>query len=80
MMMMPFSTRTGLERVRVVGPDLDLCWTDPQAIRRRARGYDCYCSDRQVLSVAHLCKKNKKEGGSARASPMVAPMPKSVSF
>ena len=29
--------------------------------------------------MALLCK-NKKEGGSARASPVVAPMPKSVSF
>ena len=30
-----------------------------------------------ALDVALLCK-NKKEGGSARASPVVAPMPKSV--
>ena len=29
--------------------------------------------------MALLCK-NKKEGGSARASPVAAPMPKSVSF
>ena len=27
-----------------------------------------------------LLYKNKKEGGSARASPVAAPMPKSVSF
>ena len=33
----------------------------------------------QALDVALLCK-NKKEGGSARASPVAAPMPKSVSF
>ena len=33
----------------------------------------------RALKVALLCK-NKKEGGSARASPVVAPMPKSVSF
>ena len=31
----------------------------------------------QALDVALLCK-NKKEGGSARASPVAAPMPKSV--
>ena len=43
-------------------------------------GYDCCCADRQVLSVAHLYKKNQKEEGSARASPMAASMPKSVSF
>ena len=29
--------------------------------------------------MALLCK-SKKEGGSARASPVAAPMPKSVSF
>ena len=33
----------------------------------------------QVLDVALLCK-NKKEGGSARASPVAALMPMSVSF
>ena len=42
-------------------------------------GYDCCYADRQVLNVACLCK-NKKEGGSARALPVAAPMPKSVSF
>ena len=36
--------------------------------------------DRPALDVALLCKKNKKEGGSTRASPVAAPMPKSVSF
>ena len=30
--------------------------------------------------MALLYKKNKKEGGSAEASPIAAPMPKSVSF
>ena len=33
----------------------------------------------QAQDVALLCK-NKEEGGSARASPVAAPMPKSVSF
>ena len=42
-------------------------------------GYDCCCAERRVLNAARLCK-NKKEGGSARASPVAAPMPKSVSF
>ena len=42
-------------------------------------GYDCCCADRQVLNAARLCK-NKKEGGSARAAPVAAPMPKSDSF
>ena len=43
-------------------------------------GYDCCCADRRVLNVVLLCKKNKKEEGSARVSPVAAPMPKSVSF
>ena len=30
--------------------------------------------------MALLCKKNNKEEGSVGASPMAAPMPKSVSF
>ena len=30
--------------------------------------------------MALLCKKNKKEEGSAGALPVAAPMPKSVSF
>ena len=42
-------------------------------------GYDCCCADRQVLNAARLCKK-KKEGGSARAATVAAPMPKSDSF
>ena len=42
-------------------------------------GYECRCIDRRALNVALLCKKNQKEEGSARASPVAAPMPKSVS-
>ena len=41
--------------------------------------YDCCCADRQVLNEERLCKK-KKEGGSTRAAPVAAPMPKSDSF
>ena len=61
-------------------------WAGPRLILDRSTGcvslglgYDCCCADRQVLNVA-LLYKNKKEGGSARASPVAAPMPKSVSF
>ena len=43
-------------------------------------GYDCCCADRQVLNAARLCKKDQKEEGWARALPVAAPMPKSVSF
>ena len=69
--MMLFSTGTGLERVGVVGSDLD-CW-------RAGLNRDCNNGDLLALGVALLCK-NKKEGGSARASLVAAPMPKSVSF
>ena len=39
----------------------------------------CWRAGLQAPNVVFLCK-NKKEEGSARASPMAAPMPKSVSF
>ena len=42
-------------------------------------GYDCYCVDWPALDVALLCKNNQ-DGGLAGASPVVAPMPKSVPF
>ena len=62
-------------------------WAGPRLILDRSTGcassglgYDyCCCADWQVPNAARLCK-NKKEGGSARASPVAAPMPKSVSF
>ena len=50
-----------------------------QALGLSGLRYDRYTVDLQALDVALLCKK-KEEGGSARASPMAAPMPKSVSF
>ena len=77
--MMPFSIGTGLERVEVVGPDLDCWWAGLQAVRRLAWGRTAATADRQALMVALLCK-NEKEGGSARTSPVTAPMPKSVPF
>ena len=36
MMMMLFSTGTGLERVGIAGPDKDSCWAGLQALDRRA--------------------------------------------
>ena len=44
------------------------------------RRLDCCWADLQTLDVALLCKKNKKEEGTVGASPIAAPMPKSVSF
>ena len=70
-----FFNRTRLERVGVVGPDLDCWWAGLQASGLR---WDCCCAGLQAPNVALLCKKNKKEEGSAGASPVAAPMPKSV--
>ena len=76
--MMPFSTGTGLERVGVVGPNLD-CWR----AGLQAPGSSGWRQDRcnaglQALGGT-LLYKNEEEG-SARALPVAAPMLKSVSF
>ena len=49
-------------------------------MRRRVWGRTAAATDRQALDVTLLCKKNQKEEGPGRASPVAAPMPKSVSF
>ena len=49
-------------------------------MRRRAWGRTAATADRQALDVALPYKKNQKEEGPARASPVAAPMPKSDSF
>ena len=78
--MMSFSTGTRLERVGVVGPDLD-CWrAGLQAPGSSGLKFNCCSAGLQALDVALLCKKSKKGEGSARASPVATSMPKSVSF
>ena len=78
-MMMLFSTGTGLERVGVVWPDL-ACWrVGLQASGSSGLRLDRYNVELQAPNVVFLCK-NKKDWGSARASLVAAPMPKSVSF
>ena len=47
---------------------------------RRAWDRTVDAADRQALDVTLPCKKNQREEGSARASPVAAPMPKSDSF
>ena len=42
--------------------------------------FNCCSAGLQALNVALIYKKNKKEGGSARASPVTAQMSKSVFF
>ena len=64
-----FFNRTRLERIGVVGPEIGLLlgWS---------AGSGCG-TPLQSLDAAPLCK-DKKEGGSAGASPVAALMPKSV--
>ena len=76
---MSFSTGTGLERVGVARPDPDCSWAGMQASRSSGMKYVCCNTVLQALDVALFCK-SKEEGGSARAVPVVAPMPKSISF
>ena len=69
-----FQPELGWSVLGVVGPDLDL-----QALGFSGLKWDCSRASLQALDVALLCK-SKKEGGSARASPVATPIPKSVSF
>ena len=77
---MLFSTGNVLERVGVVGSDLDYWRAGLQASGSSGLKYDCCSAGLQALDVALLRKKNKKEGGSAGASPVAASMLKSVSL
>ena len=77
--MMFFFNRTGLERMGVIGPKPGLLWTGLKALDRRAgdriaAGLVCR------LWMYHSSAKTRKKKGLAGASPVVAPMPKSVSF
>ena len=65
--------------MRVIRPDLDRRRVGLQAPGSSGLKWDCCSAGLQALDVA-LFYKNKKEGGSVRASPVAAPMPKSVSF
>ena len=69
---MPFFNWTGLEHIGVVGPEIGLLlgWS---------AGSGCGTACLQSLNRALLCKDKKKKGP-AGASPVAAPMPKSVSF
>ena len=65
--------------MRVVGPDLDQWRAGLQAPGSSGLKWDCCSAGLRALDVALLCK-SKKEGGSARVSPVAAPMLKLVSF
>ena len=68
--MMPFSTGTGLKRVGIAGPELAM-------LLGRSASSGCGSGTPLPLDVGFLCK-NKKEGGSAGVSLVAALMPKSV--
>ena len=77
--MMLFSIGTELERVGVVWPDL-ACWrAELQAPGSSGLRLDRYNAKLQAPNVVFLCK-NENDEGSAWASPVAAPMPKSDSF
>ena len=63
----------------VVGPDRDYWRAGRLAPRSSRLKWDLCNAGLQALDVA-LLFKNKKEGGSTRASPVAALMPKSVSI
>ena len=63
----------------IVGSDRDYWRAGLQAPGSSGLKWDCCSAGLQALDVALLCK-SKKEGGSARASSVAAPMPKLVSF
>ena len=70
--MMFFFNRIRLERIGVVGPKIGLLLLGWYA------GSGCGTAGLQDLDVT-LLYKDKKEEGSVGASPVAAPMPKSVS-
>ena len=74
--MMPFfQSELGWSVLGVVGLDQD-CWQVELEDAGSFGLWQDHCNvNLRVLIVALLCKK-KKEGGSARASPVAAPMPK----
>ena len=76
--MMPFSIGTGLESVRVVGPDLDYWRAGLQVPGSSGLRQDRCNAGLQALDEALFCKNEEER--SARALPEAAPIPKSVSF
>ena len=74
-----FQPGTGLERVGVVGLEQD-CWQAKLEDAGLSVLWQGCCNvDWRARIAGPLCR-NQEEGGSARASPVAAPMPKSVSL
>ena len=77
--MMPFFNRNwaGACWGRWAGTRATAGWSEGSG--SSGRGWDCCYADRMALGAVHLCKKNQKEERQVGASPVAAPMPKSVS-
>ena len=75
-----FFNRTGLECVGVVGPEPGLLWTGLKALDRRAGPGLLLGWYLGSVCGSSLQKRTRKKKGLAGASPLAAPMPKSVSF
>ena len=62
-LMMPFSTGTGLERVGVVGPNLD-CWrTGLQVPRSSGLKFECCNAGLQLWTWHSFARRTRKKGG-----------------
>ena len=77
--MMHFSTGTGLERVEVVRLDQDCWWDELNNVGSLGLERD-RCNVNLRAPMKCFSAKTKEGGGSARALPMAAPMPKLDSF
>ena len=77
--MMPFSTGIGLERVGVVGLDQDYWWVELNDVGSLGLERD-RCNVDLRAPMKCFSAKTKEGGGSARALPVAAPMPKLDSF
>ena len=77
--MMPFFNRNWAGGCwgRWAGTRAAMGWSEGSG--SSGRGWGCCYVDRLALDVVNLCKKNQKEERPVGASPVAAPMPKSVS-
>ena len=75
-----FFNRTGQERVGVVWPEPGMLWTGLKALDRRVGPGLLLGWSAGSICGSSFHKRTRKKKGSAGASPVAAPMPKSVSF
>ena len=75
-----FFNQTGLERIGFIGPEPGLLWTGLKALDRLAGPGLLLDWSAGSVCGSSLHKRTRKKKGLAGASPVAAPMPKSVSF